>query len=73
MKTYKKHIHPSIEICRECGGTGDKYYFAENDYREENLIRRDCCICDGAGRVVISKEIITKVEAFSRTNQCKYK
>ncbi|MDL2289949.1 hypothetical protein LJB95_00910 [Paludibacteraceae bacterium OttesenSCG-928-F17] len=63
-----KYHHPTIEICRKCNGTGHTHTFAPDDYREEYPIKQSCELCLGSGRVIVSKKIETKIEAFQIIN-----
>lgn len=57
MKKVRQYQSTSIEICRNCGGTGKEKSIL-------SLIKSECPICNGSGRVHKTKEITVTVESF---------
>ena len=62
--TYKRYQHPTIELCKNCGGSGVDYKYPEHDVLRQYPEAIECCTCEGSGRVLVSKEIFITVEAF---------
>lgn len=57
MEKMREYEFTKIEICRNCGGTG----------RERSvlgLIKGECPVCDGSGRVRKTTEITVTVRPF---------
>ena len=66
MKT-NRYMHPTVEICRTCEGTGHLVTFPVWDIlRNTEAIIETCTMCEGSGRVVVSKKIEVTVEAFKK-------
>ncbi|HLP03834.1 MAG TPA: hypothetical protein VK152_00255 [Paludibacter sp.] len=63
--TKKSYSHPTVELCRDCEGKGLKYLRHDKDpYSKLDPEVILCPTCNGSGRVVVSKEIITTVKPF---------
>jgi len=64
MKT-NRYMHPTIEICTTCEGTGQLVTFPIWDsLRQTEATIETCSTCEGSGRVVVSKKIEVTVEPF---------
>jgi len=58
-------MHPTIELCKTCGGDGFKHIYREFDVlKQESIKTTDCPTCLGSGRVVVSKITVITVEPF---------
>lgn len=57
-----KYIHPRIEVCRNCQGTGSIILVSENQNDDNKIIT--CELCAGTGRVIISKKIEITIKPF---------
>jgi len=64
MSEYKRYMHPTIELCRKCGGSGVYYIFHEHDLLNQHPIATQCSACEGSGRVLVSKITVTTVQPF---------
>ena len=64
MSEHKKHMHPTIEVCKTCNGTGVDYKYHEHDILLQEPTEVTCATCEGSGRVVVSKITITTIVAF---------
>lgn len=63
----RRYIHPHVEICRNCGGNG--FNMVDSDpilMGKGEIVRRECEVCDGSGRVIVSREVTIKVLAFGQ-------
>lgn len=64
MKKLKR-IHPTVEICRECSGVGANHVFDNEDlFQRGDTHAEICSLCNGSGRVIVSKTIEVTIEAF---------
>lgn len=63
-----KYIHPEIEICKTCSGTGDITIYPEWDLLNHHGEAAKCTTCEGSGRVLVSKKIEVTVEPFKKQN-----
>jgi DnaJ-class molecular chaperone len=61
---YERYIHKHIELCTKCEGEGIRYIFAKYDLLHQEPIRITCEVCEGSGRVYVSKKTEITVEAF---------
>lgn len=59
-----RHVHPTIELCRNCDGEGTKPFYHEYDLLQMNPEIKECPTCEGSGRVVVSKITVIKVMPF---------
>jgi len=60
-----RYLHPTVEICRSCEGTGELIKFPVWDYLcQTDAIKEICKTCEGSGRVIVSKKIEVTVEPF---------
>lgn len=60
-----RYMHPVIEICRKCEGTGRLIEFPLWDaLKQTEGTVNTCELCEGSGRVVVSKKIEVTVVAF---------
>lgn len=59
-----KYIHPTIEICKTCSGTGNITIYSEWDLLNQHGEPAECPTCEGSGRVLVSKKIEVTVEPF---------
>lgn len=64
--TKTNHGHPKIELCSQCGGSGevklkDKYERFKRPFGYE-----ECDLCEGSGRVLTKTEIVTTIVAFKK-------
>ena len=62
--THTRHIHPKIEICRICTGTGTDYEYHKHDRLNQHPKAITCKTCEGSGRVLVSKKTEITVEPF---------
>lgn len=61
----KRYQHPMIELCRDCEGTGIVYIFPEWDiFKQTEPEACTCSLCEGSGRVQVSKQIIITINPF---------
>lgn len=61
---HTRHIHPTVELCKDCEGTGTAYTYPEHDKLRQYPTAVTCTTCEGSGRVLVSKEIEIIVEPF---------
>ena len=61
---FTRHMHPTIEICKKCGGTGTDYEYHIHDILRQEATEVQCAVCDGSGRVYVSKITHITVEPF---------
>ena len=59
-----KYLNIPVAICRNCNGTGKIEYYADNDYREEDLITETCKLCAGTGRVTLEGKQVVKIKPY---------
>jgi len=60
-----RYMHPIIEVCKKCEGTGRLIEFPVWDVlRQTEAEIKLCELCEGSGRVVVSKKIEVTVVAF---------
>ena len=64
MAQKTTYEHPKIKLCPVCNGSEIEYNFHPYDLLHADPIQSTCSSCLGTGRVVESKEIITRVESF---------
>lgn len=58
-------MHPFIEVCRKCEGTGRLIEFPIWDVLKQTEAEIKICeLCEGSGRVIVSKKIEITVVAF---------
>jgi DnaJ-class molecular chaperone len=57
MQKVREYHKNTIEICRNCGGTG-------RDRSVLGLIKSECPVCDGSGRVEKTTDITITVRPF---------
>jgi|GEM_PF-2929788 len=56
MYDFKKVVRDENQICRNCHGVGS--------YLDSHLRNQTCMICNGSGKVKVTKLIFIKVEAL---------
>lgn len=61
---HKRYQHPTIELCKDCEGTGIAYEYHEHDVLRQEPKAVECITCEGSGRVYVSKKTEITVEAF---------
>ncbi len=68
MKKVRQYKFDTIEICRNCGGTGSV------TIKGLLLGRRvkDCDVCDGTGRVTVTKDVTITVESYTEGSKPGY-
>lgn len=63
MRKVRQYKFDTIEICRNCGGSGkvleERSFPALGGYRETV-----CPVCEGSGRVTKTKDITVTIESF---------
>lgn len=64
MSEHTKHMHPTVELCKTCNGSGIKDFYHEYDLLQQEPIIKECPTCEGSGRVVVSKITVTTVIPF---------
>lgn len=66
MKKVRQYNFEALEICRNCGGVG--YVKPEQGVLERLLDCPDrrvhCPVCEGSGRVKVSRDVTVTVESF---------
>jgi DnaJ-class molecular chaperone len=62
--THKRYMHPTIELCRDCEGTGIMYVYDKYDMLHQEPIAITCTTCESSGRVLVSKITVITVEPF---------
>ncbi|HEY5508431.1 MAG TPA: hypothetical protein VIK29_07165 [Paludibacter sp.] len=63
---YKRYQHPTIELCKDCEGTGTMYEYHEHDILRQEPIPVTCTTCEGSGRVLVSKITVITVKPFKQ-------
>lgn len=61
------YVTTYVDVCRNCKGKGTvtlSSYYSTGSSRERVT---ECTVCEGTGRVVVSKEIHIKVEPYKTT------
>jgi len=61
---HKRNIHPAVELCKDCEGSGIKYTYHKYDILHSEPTEVTCTTCEGTGRVIVSKKIEIRVEPF---------
>jgi len=61
---HKRYMHPTIELCKICEGTGVNHKFHEHDLLNQHPETIQCETCEGSGRVLVSKITVITVESF---------
>lgn len=63
MKKERNYKYDTIEICRNCGGTG----IAEKEGRI-SVFSGECVgvcpVCEGSGRVTVTRDVTITVESY---------
>lgn len=59
-----RHMHPTIELCKTCAGTGTSYKYHEDDKLRQEPTAIVCTTCEGSGRVIVSKITQITIEPF---------
>lgn len=61
----RRYKHPTICICRICGGRGYLEEFPHNDiFQQQDSTCVICSQCQGSGRVVVSSKVEISVVAY---------
>jgi DnaJ-class molecular chaperone len=62
--TTNRYLHGVVEICRDCDGEGIRTTYAQWDRLHQHPTTDTCALCEGTGRVRVSKKIEVTVVAF---------
>lgn len=62
--TTNRYMHATVELCRDCSGWGKKTIYQQWDRLHQHPNDVVCELCEGSGRVVVSKKIEVTVVAF---------
>lgn len=65
--TTNRYIHGVVEICRDCGGHGKRTQYPQWDRLHQHPSTLVCELCEGTGRVIVSKKIEVTVVAFKNS------
>lgn len=61
----RRYEHPHAELCRKCGGKGFNMIDKEPILMGKGeIVKEDCTVCGGTGRVIVSRVIETTVIPF---------
>lgn len=61
----KRYEHPHVEVCRKYGGKGFNMIDKEPILMGKGeIVKENCVVCAGTGRVIISRMIETTVIPF---------
>jgi len=61
MSEFVKHTHEHIRLCKKCSGTGK---LSRYDERTREVDTQVCHMCQGSGRVTLSRVLTTKVKPY---------
>lgn len=64
----KKYVHPHIELCTQCEGSGTISVYKEDDILRLTPEPAVCGTCMGTGRVIISSATTITITPFSSEN-----
>lgn len=60
-----RYIHPKIELCKKCFGTGKIYSYDSDDLLRTEAKEITCPICKGSGRIITRTKIEKEILPFS--------
>lgn len=64
VRTVTTYYHPTIELCKECKGSGKIMEYEKYDLLRMNGKEKVCSLCGGSGRLLIEKKLETKISPY---------